>query len=148
MNAFTNAQAHFDARLPDDDEPDFREGVDVDEWMKTGIEALLDRGDVMIPNAYGKPKVVASHPQLVRLVVDHMAAQQDQTCAVEKILIELINRGHKGDSLYKLAVTALGNVDGFETAIHAMAAGMLEPHVEAFIEAEADCLAIEARCGF
>lgn len=148
MNALTRAQFHWDAMLPADDGPDYREKVDTEEWLKTGIEALLSEGDVTIPYAYGKPKVVATHAQLVAKVVDHLAAQQDRTYAVELILIEIIKRGFKRDRLYQLAVQALGAADGFDTAIHAIAAGMLEPHVEAFIEAEADCLAIEARCGF
>ncbi len=148
MNAFTAAQARYDAMTPDDDGPDLREKVDVQAWLATGIESLIDQGDVEIPNAYGKAKVVATYPQLVRKVVDHMAAQQDQTCAMEQILIEIIKRDTKGDRLYRLAVEAMGTVEGFETAIHAMASALLEPHAEAFVEAEADCLALEAQCGF
>lgn len=148
MNAFTNAQGRYDAQLPDDDGPDFRESVDVDEWMKTGIEALLDRADVKIPAAYGKPKVVATHDQLVSKVADFMADRQDMTFAVERLLIAVIQRNHRSDPLYRLAVQALGIADGFQTVIHELAAGLLEPHVDAFIEAEADCLALESRCGF
>jgi hypothetical protein len=148
MNAFAAAQARYDAMTPDDDGPDFRENVDVAEWMTSGIEALLDQGDVEIPNAYGKAKVVATHPQLVRLLVDHMAAQQDQTCAIEQILIEIIQRGNKDDRLHKLAIEAMGVTEGFDTVIHALAVGLLETHAEAYLEAQAECLALEAKCGF
>lgn len=147
MNALTRAQWHWDALTPDDP-PDFRERVDVDDWLASGIEALLNQGDVTIPNAYGRPKVVATHAQLISGVVDHLAAQQGRTYAVELILIEIIKRGFKRDRLYQLAVQVLGAADGFDSAIHAIAAGLLDPHVEAYVEAEADCLALEARCGF
>jgi len=147
MNAFARAQWHWDDMLPDDP-PDFRERVDVDDWLQSGIESLFDQGNVTIPNAYGRSKVVATHDEFVSRVVDHLAAQQDRTYAVELILIEIIKRGFKRDRLYQLAVQALGAADGFDTAIHAIATNLLDPHVEAYVEAEADCLALEARCGF
>lgn len=143
MNALAAAQARFDALTPPVD-PDFLDSAQVEDWIKTGIDTLLNRGDVTIPQAFGQARVVATHPQLVRQLVDHMAAQLDQACAVEQILIEIIRRGDQDDRLYKLAVAAMGSVEGYETPVHAIAAGMLELHVDDYLTAEAQSLALDA----
>lgn len=142
--AFAAAQARYDALIPES-VLDALERTEVAEWVEEGVASLLDRGDVVIPSAYGRAKVVATHPQLVRKLVDYMSGQLDQTCAVEQILIEIIKREDKGDRLYTLALEALGKVEGFDTPIHAIAIGLLEAHIEAFVKAEDDCLAVESR---
>jgi hypothetical protein len=148
MNAFANAQARWDAMTPDDDAPDLRESVDVNAWIETGIEALMDQGDVCIPGVYGRDRPVVKHPHLVNAVVDHMSAQMDQERGVEHILIEIIRRGHKDDCLYKWALRALGPYEGNQTVIHDMAHKLVDAHADEYAEAEADRMAMEREVGF
>ena len=148
MNAFANAQARWDAMTPDDDGPDLRESVDVNSWIAAGVEDLMDRGDVYIPNAYGRERVVVNHPRLVDAVVDHMSAQMDQERGVEQILIEVIRRSDKDDCLYKWAIKALGPHEGSLTVIHDIARKLIDAHADEYAEAEADRMAMEVRVGF
>lgn len=148
MNAFAAAQARWDNATPDEDGPDLRELVDVNAWIETGVEDLMDQGGVCIPNAYGRERVVVNHPHLVSAVVDHMASQMDQERGVEQILIEVIRRGDKEDCLYRWALKALGSYEGKLTVIHDIARKLIDEHAEDYAEAEADRIAMEWRVGF
>ncbi|WP_458717033.1 hypothetical protein [Pseudomonas gregormendelii] len=77
-----------------------------------------------------------------------MEAQLDQECGIEKILIEIIRRGHADDPLYKWAVSALGPHQGEGTVIHALADALVESKVEQYIEAKRESDQAERVSGF
>ncbi|EXF96274.1 hypothetical protein HK44_020415 [Pseudomonas fluorescens HK44] len=148
QEALRDCQARYDNMLPPEDEEAPVDEQDVAEWKKAAIEDLMDQGSAYAPNPWGRERELVRHKDLVRSVVTHMEAQLDQECGIEKILIEIVRRGHTDDHLYKWAVSALGPHQGEGTVIHALADALVESKVDEYIEAKREADHEKRRCGF
>jgi len=149
MNAALKiCQARYDAQLPPEDDEASIDEQDLAEWKLTAVEALMDQGSAFAPNPWGRDRELVRHDDLVRSLVTHMEAQLDQECGVEKILIEIVRRGHTDDRLYKWAIAALGPHQGEGTVIHKLAAALVESKADEYIEAKRESEDAERRCGF
>lgn len=149
MNAaLKSCQARYDAQLPPEDDEAPIDEQDLAEWKCEAIEDLIDQGSAFAPNPWGRDRELVKHDDLVRSVVTHMEAQLDQECGVEKILIEIVRRGHADDQLYKWAISALGPHEGDGTVIHDLAGALVESRADDYIAAKRVSDDAERRCGF
>jgi hypothetical protein len=146
--ALRACQSRYDNMLPQEDDEAPVDEQDVAEWKKAAIEDVMHQGSAFAPNPWGRERELVRHKDLVRSVVTHMEAQLDQECGIEKILIEIVRRGHKDDHLYQWAVSALGPHVGEGTVIHDLADALVESKVEQYIEAKRECARVELECGF
>lgn len=148
MSALRKCQEHYDSMLPPEDEDLPIDEQDLAEWKSAAIEDLMDQGSAFAPNPWGRDRELVKHDDLVRSVVTHMEAQLDQECGIEKILIEIVRRGHTDDRLYKWAIAALGPHEGEGTVIHDLAAELVESKADEYIEAKRESDDAERRIGF
>ncbi len=148
MSALRECQEHYDNMLPPEDEEAPVDEQDVTEWKKSAIEGVMHQGSAFAPNPWGRERELVRYKDLVRSVTTHMEAQLDQECGIEKILIEIVRRGHTDDHLYKWAVSALGPHEGEGTVIHDLADALVESKVGEYIEAKREFDHAERVSGF
>ena len=147
MNALRKLQQRFDDTLPEED-GEFLETTAGQEWLEKSTDKLMAGRAVMKPNPFGRDGVLVIGQHLVESVANHLSANAVDGYAIERILIEVMRRGHKDDVLYQLAAEALGVDEGECRIVQDLALEILAPVAEEYAEAARADDKAQSECGF
>ena len=134
---------------------DFLDTVEGPDWLHDAINTLICGDNVSAPRPFGKSVALVTPQSLYEALAEHLGAQEqiaplltdNREYPIEQMICEIVAGGRRvHGKAYGLACSALGTakVKHHPTALHDVAESLIRPWANAYGEARAEELAVDA----
>ncbi len=137
---------------------DFLDTVEGPDWLHDAINILICGDNVTAPRPFGKSVALVTPQSLYEALAEHLGSQEqiaplltdNREYPIEQMICEIVAGGRRVyGKAYDLACSVLGppKVKHHPTALHDVAEGLIRPWANAYGEARAEELAVDAAAG-